>query len=406
MIFKNRGAVLIKELFFNFVNSYGGAAIFICLMLEYVGLPVPGESLMMLLGFTRAGKFDIAASIVLAALGTFTGSMFAYAVGYLFGEKVVLKIGKPFHITKQSLVKANKALEKHEAAYIILCRFIPGARHIVPYLSGISHVEAVKNSLYNLLSGFIWCAAFICLGSFAGKKWHYIGKFVGTYTILALILIIFIYIVFKYFNRHKIQIITLAVSLVAFTAIIMGLVKNELSPLDNTVYDFISQFINSGLTVVMKFISIFGSFYFLLALAAVLTAIFIIKKKNRFNGAMIIVNLLSVSILCIIFKNIFARPRPNINQLIIARGFSFPSAHSMLSAGFYGYLVYLCSAFPKKPYSRIASVFLILLILAVGISRIYLGVHYTSDVIGGYMSGLSWLVIFITVSKHFGQKLK
>lgn len=375
-------------------------------MLEYVGLPVPGESLMMLLGFTRTGKFDTTVSITLAALGTFTGSMFAYTVGYLFGEKVVLKIGKPFHITKQSLLKANAALEKHKAAYIILCRFIPGARHVVPYLSGISRVDAVKNALYNLLSGAIWCASFICLGRFAGSKWHYIGKFVGSYTILALVLIIFIYIVFKYFNRHKVSIITLAVSLIVLTGIIMGLVKNELSPLDNTVYSFISQFINPGLTKAMKFISNFGTFYFLLAAAAVIAAVLLIKRKSRFHAAMTTVNLISVSILCLIFKNIFERARPDINQLVAVHGYSFPSAHSMLSAAFYGYLVYLCAVFLKKPYRQAASAFLILLTLAVGISRIYLGVHYTSDVIGGYMSGLSWLVIFITVSKYFGQKFK
>lgn len=399
-------AIFIKDLFFNFVNVYGGAAIFICLILEYIGLPIPGESLMMLLGFTRAGKFEILTSIILAALGTFTGSMIAYTIGYLFGEKVVLKVGKPFHITKDSLDKTSEILKRHDAVYIILCRFIPGARHIVPYLSGISRVGVLKNSFYNLLSGAVWCTTFICLGSFAGRKWQLIGKFVSTYTIMALLLIIFIYVVFKYFNRHKVQILTLSVCAAVLTGLITELAKNELSPLDNTVYGYISKFISGNLTSIMKFISNLGSIYFLSALAVIFITVFFIRRKHRFYGIMIIINLISVLLLNIIFKNIIQRPRPDINQLISVAGYSFPSGHSMISIVFYGYIVYLCSVCIKKPYKQILSVFLILLILAIGISRIYLGVHYASDVIGGFLSGLSWLIIFSTLTNVLRLKLK
>ena len=95
--------------------------------------------------------------------------------------------------------------------------------------------------------------------------------------------------------------------------------------------------------------------------------------------------------------------RPTEYRLIEETGFSFPSGHSMVSMAFYGYLIYLIYKYVKNKYIKwISIVLLSILICSIGISRIYLGVHYTSDVLGGFLISVSYLVIYISaVIKSF-----
>ena len=103
-------------------------------------------------------------------------------------------------------------------------------------------------------------------------------------------------------------------------------------------------------------------------------------------------------------KYLFARTRPEDINLVIETGFSFPSGHSMVSLAFYGFFVYLLY---HKKWSKkkrlMACIPLIILTLLVGISRIYLGVHYASDVLAGFALAMAYLIIFI---KLFYKKME
>ena len=101
------------------------------------------------------------------------------------------------------------------------------------------------------------------------------------------------------------------------------------------------------------------------------------------------------ALMTLIFKHIFVRSRPGHIRLVEQDGYSFPSGHSMISVCVYGYLFYLARKIKNNVLRYIIRILLILLILSVGISRIYVGVHYPTDVIGGYLLGLID-VIFIT----------
>ncbi len=83
-------------------------------------------------------------------------------------------------------------------------------------------------------------------------------------------------------------------------------------------------------------------------------------------------------------------------------GYSFPSGHSMVNMAFYGFIMYLMYHYVKNKYLKIFGIlFLSLLVVAIGISRIYLGVHYTSDVLAGFLIAISYLVIYITAIHKF-----
>ena len=97
---------------------------------------------------------------------------------------------------------------------------------------------------------------------------------------------------------------------------------------------------------------------------------------------------------------IIARPRPDILRLVYETGYSFPSGHAMVATGFYGFLIYIANKKIKnKALRRCITILLTLLIFLIGISRIYLGVHYATDIIGAFIIGIIYLVIFINILK-------
>ena len=122
--------------------------------------------------------------------------------------------------------------------------------------------------------------------------------------------------------------------------------------------------------------------------------------KDKKMALIIMLNLAIVYLLNVIIKMIIARPRPDILRLVYETGYSFPSGHAMVATGFYGFLIYIANKKIKnKALRRCITILLTLLIFLIGISRIYLGVHYATDIIGAFMIGIIYLVIFINILK-------
>lgn len=394
---------MIKDFIFSLLQQYGNPILFIGLAAEYLGLPfIPGEAMMSFMGFlvVKESGFATFYSIFFATAGTFTGSMVAWFLGYRYGQGVVLKIGKPFHLTEEKLDKARVSFDRHRAILIIFSRFVPGVRHVIPYLSGISRIEAKKYTVLSLAGSVLWCVSFIGMGSILGKKWHTVVTLAKTYSLELLLLIIFILVTVKFFKKHQKYIFAIALPLFLFIKLSEDIVKQELSAFDNTIYKFVASFITEDMTDLMKFLSFLGSGLVLVSITVIIIIVAYKNKKYAFYSWMIGANLLASSILNDIFKIIFHRERPDILRLIDITGFSFPSGHSMIGLCFYGYIAYILWANLKSRW-RYCLVFLaVVLVISIGISRIYLGVHYASDVLGGFSAGLAWLAIFITVSNR------
>ena len=110
------------------------------------------------------------------------------------------------------------------------------------------------------------------------------------------------------------------------------------------------------------------------------------------------VTMIGISVLTSSLKELFERDRPNLIQEYDGTGYSFPSGHSTGPMVFYGFIIYLIirSRFPLVA-KWIVGIVLGLLIFLIGFSRIYLGVHYASDVIGGFLLGFAWLATNIAI---------
>lgn len=197
--------------------------------------------------------------------------------------------------------------------------------------------------------------------------------------------------------KNNYKFIILLISLVLFLFLAEDVFNKDIVKCDIIGYSIIKSFINSSNTQVMKVITWFGSATCLI----LLTIILFIVLKNKITGFLIAINLVIVTILNQLLKFVLQRPRPDDYRLIDESGYSFPSGHSMISMAFYGYLIYLIY---KSKFNKYVKIILItifaFLILFIGISRIYLGVHYTSDVIAGILLSISYLIVFIKLFKN------
>lgn len=205
----------------------------------------------------------------------------------------------------------------------------------------------------------------------------------------------------KWSGRLKILGLDLGIILLSFIAsvvIIILLVKlvffDTGNQLDTRVFAFMGTFVTDSNTVIMEFFTFLGSHRFLVPANLLLIAYAIFIEKNTWLA--IKVGAISTSSLILMFtlKQLFNRPRPATPLLYEVPGLSFPSGHAFMSFTFFGLLIYLVSKDIKSIVLRYLLGFvLIVVIIFIGISRIYLRVHYATDVAAGFSLGMIWLVI-------------
>jgi membrane-associated phospholipid phosphatase len=203
----------------------------------------------------------------------------------------------------------------------------------------------------------------------------------------------------KEFITKNLKWIILFICLTIFLGLAEDVFNKELMNGDIMGYKFVSTYLMSDFaTPITKFITNFGGAIFII----ILTVILFVIIKNKEIGISIISNLVIITAINQILKRIVQRPRPTEYRIIEETGYSFPSGHSMVSMAFYGYLIYLIYKYVKNKYLKYISIILLsILICSIGISRIYLGVHYTSDVLAGFMISISYLIIYISAVNKF-----
>lgn len=172
---------------------------------------------------------------------------------------------------------------------------------------------------------------------------------------------------------------------------------------DNLVYDFVYSLKGDGLTNFMKIITSFSS----VKVMALLTALSLIGLIWKRKESIYLVTTLGIStIINLILKNIIRRDRPSHEWLVEETGFSNPSGHAMGSMAFYGSIIVIVknSKIDKK-YKYVIYCLFGLLIFMIGISRVYLGVHYPSDIISGWLVGFILLNLLDYMIRRENEKL-
>ncbi|MBI0577054.1 phosphatase PAP2 family protein [Neobacillus cucumis] len=195
------------------------------------------------------------------------------------------------------------------------------------------------------------------------------------------------------------------VSVIGFGTVSILISDEKIGHFDSMVISAVQGLETPGLTKVMKLFTFIGSTRVVIILSLVLLFFLYKILYHRLELILFVSVIAGAGILNGVLKQFFQRTRPNLHRLIEISGYSFPSGHAMSAFAFYGVLAFLLW---RHISTRIGRTILIIvscfMILAIGISRIYLGVHYPSDIIGGYFASGFWLTAAIWVFQFYKEK--
>ena len=195
--------------------------------------------------------------------------------------------------------------------------------------------------------------------------------------------------------RNNLRVVATLVAALVFVWLLGEVASGEILRLDTLAYQvFVEHLRSDTLTSFMQAFTSLASIVVLAVLAAVIAAL----APGKAPGWCVSVNLVCVVLLNTVLKYLVQRPRPDGFRLISETGYSFPSGHSMVAMAFFGLLIWMVWRYHRHDVMRVVwCVVFGFVIVMVGVSRIYLGVHYASDVLAGFCVSLIWLIFYTRV---------
>lgn len=203
-------------------------------------------------------------------------------------------------------------------------------------------------------------------------------------------------------KKNKVNSLIILFSL-AFIVIAILVVGGYTKHFDNFVYELITKNMNDFTTSIWRFFTLLGSTKFIV-IATTLIALTYIILKQYYHACLLSSTVIISTIVNRTLKIIFRRERPEVLKLVKETSFSFPSGHTMAATTLYGLLIYfLIKSNLPKVVKVICSTILIIIIIGVGLSRVYLGAHFISDVIAGFI--VSTILILIVIKLNIKKDL-
>ncbi|WP_144549966.1 phosphatase PAP2 family protein [Bacillus sp. X1(2014)] len=195
------------------------------------------------------------------------------------------------------------------------------------------------------------------------------------------------------------------VSIIGFSLISLLISDQKIIHFDRIIINSVQGLETPLLTYVMKFFTFIGSAPFVIVLSLFLLFFLYKVLHHRLELILFVAAIAGSAILNGILKNFFQRVRPEFHRLIEIEGYSFPSGHAMNAFTVYGIISFLLWRHITSRLGRWVLIFVsMVMILAIGLSRIYLGVHYPSDIIGGYFASGFWLTSAIFFFQYYQEK--
>ncbi|KXZ20522.1 bifunctional DedA family/phosphatase PAP2 family protein [Bacillus nakamurai] len=417
----------------NLMEQHGYVVLFFSLMLELIALPLPGEFIMGYAGhLIFQGRLDWIISIIAAGVGGSVGMTISYWIGYKLGPAFFHKYGHRIHMGPDRLDKISFWFEKFGNKLLLISCFIPGVRHITGYFSGVTQISFRLYAVYAFIGAFLWTGIFISLGNILGPQWHQFDNTIKRYFLIGSIIVAIIFAIFYVYRNYKKQIkefilaflgrgvqrfrslrrlriliVGIVVLFLGFVVIMGGLTQdylnNEFKPFDTLVLTLIPLLFNEQWAPWMNTFSLLASPRVLLPLI-ILTFLWIMfRGKDR---------VIEVSFLLIVsvggeafeegIRRIFYRLHPVHAELTKNILYPFPSEQTLTAFILYGFSAFLLVRHLKMAWLQTFTFIIVSLILVlVGLSRIYFKIQYPSDVVSGYIFGGVWLSLNILVMELF-----
>lgn len=193
-------------------------------------------------------------------------------------------------------------------------------------------------------------------------------------------------------------------------AILVFLIRKQVQkykPIDLAIFEKIRPSVSPAMNRAMLFITFLGKHGFLIPANLLLIFYFVAIRHQNWFSIRIVTIALSSLVLMLLLKFLFQRKRPLSPLLKAAKGLSFPSGHAIMAVTFYGLLVYILLYTVNSTWLKyLLTIIFVLLIVLIGYSRVYLRVHYASDVLAGFIVGILWLWISLSVLNQLERYVK
>jgi len=419
----------------------------------FVGLFVPGELAMLVGGYLAyQGRASVGVMIAVAVVGAVVGDSAGYEIGRHFGDHLHRgRLGR--RIGEERWARAERYLLTHGGRAVFFGRFVGVMRALVPALAGASHMPYRRFLAWNVLGALIWAPGLVLTGVAAGSSYRRVAHYAGQASLLLLVVVLGILaiaavarwvahhpaevqalanrvldrplparlrrryhsqlgFIARRFRPHSALGLTLTLHLGALAVFgwAFGLVladvlgREDLIHIDGPVTRFFVEHRDEWLTSVMRVLSTVGSAG---VLAAVVVAAAVVAKRRGMGWTPAVVlsgALLGALAIHAVLAPIVGRSRPAVPSLVdAASAFSFPSGQSTQAMAVLGAVAYMASAQLRGWGAKVAAwTVCIVVVLVVGVSTVYLGVHWTSDVIGGYALGALWLAALLSTVTTIG----
>ncbi|BCY09455.1 bifunctional DedA family/phosphatase PAP2 family protein [Actinoplanes sp. L3-i22] len=413
----------------------------------FLGLVLPGELVLVLGGLLAFhGRVSLTVMLILAGAGSVGGYLLAYAIGRRFGPALrTSRLGRRIGPARWAAV--DQALIERGARAILFGRLIGVLRAVMPMAAGMARMRLRTFTTYAVIGGLIWGPGSVLIGYFAGNSYQRVAAVTGPAGLVLVVLLALIGVttaaarwvakhperlrallgraidrpgMLRLRRRYRRELafvgrrftpgtalgLSLTVGLIAiglagwaFGGILVGVLhKNELATRDSPVAAWLVDHRTGWLTAVMRVVTALGSGRVVTVLL-VLAVLVLARPGRRWSTAvMLAVVVTGTAVLIDAIKLLTTRIRPDITDLLTsAPGYAFPSGHSAQAAAAYGAIAYLLAGRLQRWGHRVTVWTVAVLIVAlVGFSRLYLGAHWLTDVLGGFALGTAWTTLTIT----------
>lgn len=378
--------------------------------LAFIGLFVPGGLIIVVSGLGIAHGFLTPSLTVLAAtLGAIAGDSLSYSLGKRSSTGTLTRL-----IQREHIERAEAFMKRYGSMSILVARFVGVVRAIVPFVAGMVRMPARTFLFWNVVSALAWSLSFIFAGVVFGSAWRVLGAWTTRAGLLIFTLVgciaLFVWGVrvlaraldalTPYWHGHQGRLLwrilfwsTLSITTIAFlwcAYAVQAPVSNE--SIDVRVENLLLLFRDPHLATFFVAITMLGKDIF-----AVLTALFLISffalYQRRAYIAPFLLTVIGAITTSTLFKYLIARPR-SLNAGYTEGTFSFPSGHATIILAIYGFLAFVlmreATTWRRKVQHLAGATLLVSLVV---FSRLYLGVHYALDVIGGILIATFWITL-------------
>jgi len=431
------------------VWAYGLAfALAMAEALPVVGTLVPGSLIVIGLGgLVPGGTLELWPLVIGATLGAITGDGLSYGLGRRYHQDIV-RIW-PFRRYPGLIVRAEALFQTHGGKAVFACRFVQGPRAFVPLAAGILTMPAARFFAVNILSALVWAPSHILLGALLGGSLLVAGAVAGRLAVLAVLAFALGWLVFWLAraafrvlpdvllrlqvralawaragsswrhrevaalldpDRRETQpLVFFALLLVVAAWLFLGVLEDVVSGdplvfLDRAVYHFLQGLRTEGADRLLIVVTELGDSAVVVSLGGAVLVWLALRRAWR-ASAYWVGGLVFASGFSSLLKNLLHVPRP----VAIYSGWStygFPSGHSLMGVVLWGFLALLIARETRPKYWPWIYGASALWVLLIAFSRLYLGAHWLSDVLGGLAFGAAWLALLsIAYLRHRPPKI-